>query len=48
MVTHSATLQALGYIGIQTSDWASYGSKLLGLQPIDQTWSTLVFRTDTQ
>ncbi len=41
--------QALGYIGVRSndlSDWASYGTGLLGLQRIDKTRSTLAFRMD--
>jgi 2,3-dihydroxybiphenyl 1,2-dioxygenase len=43
------TVQALGYIGIRAralDDWASYGTKLLGLQRIDKTRTTLAFRMD--
>jgi 2,3-dihydroxybiphenyl 1,2-dioxygenase len=42
-------LQALGYVGVRAKelgDWASYGSGLLGLQPIDKSRSTLAFRMD--
>ena len=41
--------QALGYVGVRAKDlgdWASYGSHLLGLQPIDKSRSTLAFRMD--
>ncbi len=41
--------QALGYVGVRAkdlSDWASYGSGLLGLQRIDKSRSTLAFRMD--
>jgi 2,3-dihydroxybiphenyl 1,2-dioxygenase len=41
--------QALGYVGVRAKDlgdWASYGSALLGLQPIDKSRSTLAFRMD--
>ncbi len=41
--------QALGYVGVRAKDlgdWASYGSGLLGLQPIDKSRSTLAFRMD--
>jgi 2,3-dihydroxybiphenyl 1,2-dioxygenase len=41
--------QALGYVGIrakQLDDWRAYGAKLLGLQPIDKSRSTLAFRMD--
>lgn len=41
--------QALGYIGVRSkdlSDWASYGTGLLGRQRIDKTRSTLAFRMD--
>ena len=41
--------QALGYVGVRAKDlgdWASYGSRLLGLQRIDKSRSTLAFRMD--
>jgi 2,3-dihydroxybiphenyl 1,2-dioxygenase len=41
--------QALGYVGVRAKDlgdWAGYGSRLLGLQPIDKSRSTLAFRMD--
>jgi 2,3-dihydroxybiphenyl 1,2-dioxygenase len=40
---------ALGYLGFSASDlddWRNYGSKLLGLQPVDKTAKTLGFRMD--
>ncbi len=43
------TVQALGYLGIRAKaldDWASYGTRLLGLQRIDKSRSTLAFRMD--
>ncbi|MFL5049219.1 MAG: VOC family protein [Xanthobacteraceae bacterium] len=43
------TVQALGYVGIRAKgldDWAAYGSRLLGLQRIDKSRSTLAFRMD--
>src|SRR5437667_4953025 len=43
------SVQALGYLGIRTKslgDWGDYGSKLLGLQRIDKSASTLAFRMD--
>src|SRR5215831_5218101 len=49
MMTHPATPQALGYIGIHAKaleDWASYGVGLLGLQRVDRSRSTLAFRMD--
>ena len=42
-------VQALGYLGIRAKsldDWGSYGTKLLGLQRIDRSASTLAFRMD--
>jgi 2,3-dihydroxybiphenyl 1,2-dioxygenase len=39
----------LGYVGIRAKgldDWAAYGSRLLGLQRIDKSRSTLAFRMD--
>jgi 2,3-dihydroxybiphenyl 1,2-dioxygenase len=49
MISHATAPQALGYIGIRAKDlgdWASYGSRLLGLQRVDQSRSTLAFRMD--
>ena len=43
------SVQSLGYIGIRAKslgDWADYGTKLLGLQRIDKSASTLAFRMD--
>jgi 2,3-dihydroxybiphenyl 1,2-dioxygenase len=40
---------ALGYLGFSApdiDDWRSYGSKLLGFQPVDKTSKTLGFRMD--
>src|SRR5215831_13666291 len=42
-------IEALGYIGVRAKDvddWAGYGEKLLGLQRIDKSRSTLAFRMD--
>jgi 2,3-dihydroxybiphenyl 1,2-dioxygenase len=42
-------VEALGYICARTrdlSDWASYGPRLLGLQRVDKSRSTLAFRMD--
>jgi 2,3-dihydroxybiphenyl 1,2-dioxygenase len=42
-------LQSLGYIGIRTGkleDWATYGSRFLGMQLVDKSQSTLAFRMD--
>src|SRR5438105_13355265 len=42
-------IEALGYIGVrakEVEDWASYGEKLLGLQRIDKSRSSLAFRMD--
>ena len=41
--------QALGYLGIRAKaldDWASYGTRMLGLQRIDKSRTTLAFRMD--
>jgi 2,3-dihydroxybiphenyl 1,2-dioxygenase len=41
--------QALGYIGISTSDlddWRSYATRLLGMQLVDKSRSTAAFRMD--
>src|SRR3954470_4123906 len=43
------SVQALGYLGIRTkslSDWGDYGTRLLGLQRIDKSASSLAFRMD--
>src|SRR5438270_11796128 len=42
-------IDALGYIGVrakEVGDWASYGEKLLGLQRIDKSRSSVAFRMD--
>src|SRR5580700_4791987 len=42
-------LQAFGYFGIRTKnleDWATYGSRFLGMQLTDTSRSTLAFRMD--
>jgi 2,3-dihydroxybiphenyl 1,2-dioxygenase len=43
------SVQALGYLGIrarQLDDWASYGTRLLGLQRVDKSRQTMAFRMD--
>jgi 2,3-dihydroxybiphenyl 1,2-dioxygenase len=43
------SLQMLGYIGIRAKnldDWASFGSRFLGMQLVDRSSSTLSFRMD--
>jgi 2,3-dihydroxybiphenyl 1,2-dioxygenase len=43
------SVQALGYVGIRArdlGDWAAYGTKLLGLQRVDKSRSSLAFRMD--
>jgi 2,3-dihydroxybiphenyl 1,2-dioxygenase len=43
------TVQALGYVGIRAKaldDWATYGTRLLGLQRIDKSRTSLAFRMD--
>src|SRR2546426_12238048 len=43
------SVQALGYVGIRArdlGDWAAYGTKLLGLQRIDKSRSSIAFRMD--
>src|SRR3954447_19911841 len=43
------SVQSLGYLGIRAKsldDWADYGVKLLGLQRIDRSASSLAFRMD--
>jgi 2,3-dihydroxybiphenyl 1,2-dioxygenase len=42
-------LQALGYLGVRTNsldDWAGYATKLLGMQLVDKSASTLALRMD--
>ena len=42
-------LDALGYVGIRTrnlEDWASYGTRFLGMQRVDQSRGTLALRMD--
>src|SRR5215471_3453276 len=42
-------VQALGYVGIRAKeldDWGTYGTRLLGLQRIDKSETTLAFRMD--
>ena len=42
-------LQSLGYIGIrshQIEDWATYGTRFLGLQLVDKSRASLAFRMD--
>ena len=41
--------QALGYVGMRAKsleNWATYGTKLLGLQKIDRSRTSLAFRMD--
>jgi 2,3-dihydroxybiphenyl 1,2-dioxygenase len=43
------SVQSLGYVGIRAkslADWGDYGTKLLGLQRIDKSASSLAFRMD--
>jgi 2,3-dihydroxybiphenyl 1,2-dioxygenase len=43
------SIQCLGYIGVRSTsveDWAGYGTKLLGLQRVDKSRSTVAFRMD--
>ena len=42
-------LQALGYVGIRAADldqWATYGTRFLGMQLVDQSRATLALRMD--
>src|SRR6516162_11044985 len=42
-------LQSLGYVGIRTGDveqWATYATRFLGMQLIDQSRGTLALRMD--
>ena len=42
-------LQTLGYIGVRAKnidDWATYGSRFLGMQLVDKSAATLAFRMD--
>src|SRR5215510_7116036 len=41
--------QALGYLGIRAKsldDWSQFGTRLLGLQQVDKSRSSLAFRMD--
>src|SRR5262249_41629433 len=43
------SVQALGYLGVRADgldDWAAYGSRLLGLQRVDKSRSSMAFRMD--
>src|SRR5215813_12076970 len=43
------TIQSLGYVGIRTKsleDWATYGSRFLGLELVEKSRSALAFRMD--
>ena len=43
------SVQSLGYVGIRAKsldDWGDYGTKLLGLQRVDKSASSLAFRMD--
>jgi 2,3-dihydroxybiphenyl 1,2-dioxygenase len=43
------SIQNLGYVGVRSTnldDWSTYGTKLLGLQRIDKSRSTIAFRMD--
>ncbi len=49
MPMRSAAVQSLGYVGLRATaieDWSGYGSRLLGLQPVDRSRTTLAFRMD--
>ena len=42
-------VQSLGYVGVRAKeidDWSSYGSRLLGLQAVDRSRTTLALRMD--
>src|SRR5262249_27275479 len=42
-------IQSLGYVGIGSrnlEDWATYGSRFLGMQLVDKSRTTLAFRMD--
>jgi 2,3-dihydroxybiphenyl 1,2-dioxygenase len=42
-------IQSLGYVGIRSKsleDWATYGSRFLGMQLVDRSRATLAFRMD--
>ncbi len=42
-------IQALGYVGVRAKaldDWASFGTRYLGMQLVDRSASTLAFRMD--
>src|SRR5262245_4111152 len=43
------SVQALGYLGVrarQLDDWAGYATRLLGLQRVDRSRTTMAFRMD--
>ncbi len=43
------SVQALGYVGVRAKeldDWASFGTRFLGMQRVDKSRSTLAFRMD--
>jgi len=49
MTESAMSVQALGYVGIRArdlGDWAAYGTRLLGLQRVDKSRSSLAFRMD--
>jgi hypothetical protein len=42
-------IDALGYVGIQTADleqWATYGTRFLGMQLVGKSYGTLALRMD--
>ena len=42
-------IDALGYVGIQTADldqWATYGTRFLGIQLVGKSHGTLALRMD--
>ena len=42
-------LQALGYVGVRTKDiedWATYGTRFLGMQLVDKSRGSLALRMD--
>src|SRR6202795_5072442 len=46
---HTMNLNALGYVGIRTKnldDWATYGTRFLGMQLVDKSRGTLALRMD--
>src|SRR5215831_14797141 len=47
--SYPGPVQSLGYVGLRAKDiddWTGYGTRLLGLQPVDRSRETLALRMD--